>query len=27
LTYTDTTNYRALFQETAHYTLRSCWNY
>jgi len=27
LTYTDSTNYRALFQETAHYTLRSCWNY
>mgnify|MGYP000455813127 CR=1 FL=1 len=24
LTYTDTTNYKALFQETAHYTLMSC---
>jgi len=27
LTYTDTTNYKALFQETAHYTLMSCWKY
>jgi len=27
LTYTDTTYYRALLQETAHYTLMSCWKY